>query len=113
MQLKMIIISGNVVSRIGRDRVKMYLLLTIFLLMLAIAVSYATNKHQRMFRKPISKKWRITSVLFFVAGIAVAAIQLSLSATVFFCTMLLMLCCILLPLATLLKKERSDYGEPR
>lgn len=87
----------------------MNLLLSLTLLTLCIALCYASNKHQRIFNKAVSKQWRILSALCCVAGVVVAAQQLSLSATLFFSGLLLMLCCMLLPLLTLLKKEQVEH----
>ncbi len=89
----------------------MNLLLSLILLTLSIALCYASNKHQRIFNKAVSKQWRTLSILLLGAGIGVTAQQLSWSATVFFCAMIVMLCCMLLPLLTLLKKSEADHVE--
>ena len=89
----------------------MNLLLSLALLTLCIALCYISNKHQRIFNKAVSKQWRTLSILFLGAGIGVTAQQLSWSATVFFCAMTVMLCCILLPLLTLFKKTECDHDK--
>ncbi|MEH8016770.1 hypothetical protein MN202_05980 [Rheinheimera muenzenbergensis] len=90
----------------------MNLLLTLSLLTLAVALCYFSNKHQRIFSKAISKQWRILSVVLLATAAVLAVQQLSWSATVFFLVLFLMLSCILLPLLTLLKKEKIHHDRP-
>lgn len=77
------------------------------LILLAVASCYATSKHQRLMNKKLKKQWRMASLLLAAAAVFSAAQQLSVSATVFFCVLLLMLSLMLLPLATLVKKEQN------
>lgn len=86
----------------------MLLCISTGLLLLAVICWYGTSKHQRLLNKRIQKQWRIASLLLVVVAVLCAAQQLSGSATVFFCLLFLMLLVMLVPLATLVKKEQAN-----
>ncbi len=88
----------------------MWLFLSLLLLSAASALWYASTRHQRLVRHPLHHHWRWLATALLLLAIGCAGAQLSLSATVFFCLLMLMLAAMLLPLATLLSnKERKQH----
>jgi formate hydrogenlyase subunit 3/multisubunit Na+/H+ antiporter MnhD subunit len=89
----------------------MWLVSSLLLLCAASALCYASTRHQRLLHKPLPRRWRWLAVALLLLAIGCARVQLSQSATVFFCLLLLMLAAMLLPLATLLgPKEGNHHG---
>jgi len=86
------------------------LILTLTLLLSGIAVLlwYGSNKHQRLWRKPLAPVWRKLALVLAVFACCCAAWQLSHAAALFFCLLLLMLWLMLLPFATLLRRSAAD-----
>lgn len=88
-----------------------WLISSCLLLCTASALWYASTRHQRLIRQPLAQPWRWLATLLFLLAIGCAGAQLSLSATVFFCLLVLMLAAMLLPLSTLLhNKEPKQHG---
>lgn len=81
------------------------LVLTVLLLLIAVLLWYGSNRHQRLLRQPLARPWRHAGTLSAVLACGCAAAQLSSAATVFFCLLILMLCLLVLPFATLLRPE--------
>ncbi|RVU34501.1 hypothetical protein EOE67_14735 [Rheinheimera riviphila] len=79
------------------------LILVIVLLFIAVLLWYGSNRHQRLLKKPLSRRWRHVGTLAAVAATTTAALQFSMSTTIFFSLLLLMLWLMLLPFATLFR----------
>lgn len=88
----------------------MWLFSSCLLLSAASALWYASTRHQRLVQQPIPRHWRWLACALLLLAIGCAGAQLSASATVFFCLLMLMLAAMLLPLATLFSnKERKQH----
>ncbi len=80
------------------------LTLSFTLILVAVLLWYCTTKHQRLLGKPLVRHWRFVAAISLIAALVCAALQLSISATLFFCLLVLMLFLMLLPFASLLRR---------
>jgi hypothetical protein len=84
------------------------LTLSFILILVTVLLWYCSTKHQRLISKPLVKQWRFVAAISLSAALVCAALQLSHSATLFFCLLLLMLLLMLLPFASLLWGSRHE-----
>ncbi len=83
----------------------MLLVLSMLAVLGAMLLWYASCRHQRILPQPLANGWRFLAVGLFCLAVAAAAQQLSPTATVFFCLLMLMLAAALIPFATLLSPQ--------
>ncbi|NMM39866.1 hypothetical protein [Pseudoalteromonas arctica] len=80
-------------------------LIAIVILFLATTLLYCSNRHQRLFNKPIAKGWRQLAFILCIIAIGLACYAFSHAAAVFFIILILMLALMIMPFISLLKRK--------
>tara|TARA_B110000046_G_scaffold141225_1_gene147906 strand:- start:62 stop:322 length:261 start_codon:yes stop_codon:yes gene_type:complete len=80
-------------------------LTVILILLIATTLLYCSNRHQRLFKKPISKHWRKLATLLFIAAIALAFYIFTSAAATFFILLMVMLALMIVPFTSLFKSK--------
>ncbi|MFK3873265.1 hypothetical protein [Pseudoalteromonas rhizosphaerae] len=77
-------------------------LIAIVILFVATILLYCSNRHQRLFNKPIVKGWRQLAFILCIIAIGLACNTLNHTAAVFFIILILMLALMIIPFISLL-----------
>jgi len=85
----------------------MFLLTVILTLLLASALLYCSNRHQKLLRTPISKRWRKPAFILLLMAVILSFNELTTSAAIFFSGFILMLALMIIPFTSLIKSNKE------
>lgn len=85
----------------------MFQFTVILILLLASALLYCSNRHQKFLKVPISKRWRKPAFILLLTTVILSFNELTTSAAIFFSVFILMLALMIIPFTSLIKSNKG------